>query len=127
MDFRQRLEQNRNRPVSSDTPAEPDEQFSCPYFATERSGSPACLDLRLRGGARKAVPYSYFTEISYEIDAGIEILTGSKKITIIGRNLTKLFDYLIAYKVRYVQANIGSDANEDGLFVKEIMVEDTIA
>ena len=58
------------------------------------------------------------------MDAGIEILTTGKRIRIIGRNLTSLFDQLITYRVRFVQANIGSNANEDGLFVKEIRVED---
>lgn len=124
MDFRQRLEQSRTKPAGSDTPGELDDPFACPYFATDRSGSLACLDLRLSGAVRKAVPYSYFTEMNFNIDTGIEILTTGKRIRIIGRNLARLFDYLIAYRVRYVQVHIGSDANEDGLFVKEILIEE---
>jgi hypothetical protein len=124
MDFRQRLEQNRNTSVDSETPAEPDEQFTCPYFATDRGKSPACLDLRLRDGKRYALPYAYFTEMMFDVDAGILIATTSKMITITGRNLTRLFDYLVAYRVKYIQANIGSDPNEDGLFVKEIRVDE---
>ena len=122
MDFRQRLEQNRSTPANSEIAAEPDDYFSCPYYATERVNSPVCLDLRLPNGKRKALPYCYFTEITYEIDAGIEIVTTSKTIMIIGRHLTKLFEHLITYRVRYIQANIGSDPGEDGLFVKEIVI-----
>lgn len=124
MDFRQRLEQNRIRPIESDAPTETEDNFACPYFATDRIKSPACLDLRLPDGSRKALPYCYFTEINYDSEKGIEILTGSKRIKISGRNLCRLFDYLITYRVRFVQANIGNDANEDGLFVKEILIEE---
>ena len=125
MDFRQRLEQNKIRSVSSETPAELEDSFSCPFFAIDRSASPACLDLRLPGGIRKALPYSYFTEMSFDAEKGIEIVTTGKTIKILGRNLAKLFDYLISYRVRYVQANIGSDLDEEGLFVKEIRIEDS--
>ena len=124
MDFRQRLEQSRIRPVTSEVTDEPEGHFASSYFAVDRVGNPVCLDLRLKGGARKAVPYAFISEINFEIDAGIEILIQGKRINIVGRNLAKLFDHLIAYRVRYIQANIGSDPNEDGLFVKEIMFEE---
>lgn len=123
MDFRQRLEQARLRPVDSEISREPEEDFACPYFATDKVKSPACLDLRLAGGERRALPYSYFMEINYEPETGIEIVTSSKRIKITGRNLSRLFEYLIAYRVRFVQANIGNDAQEDGLYVQEILVE----
>lgn len=123
MDFKQRLEQSRNRFANGELTSEADMQ-ACPYFATDRSRNPLCLDLRLPDGIRRAVPYAYFTEINFDADAGIEILTAQKRIHIIGRQLGMLYDHLIAYRVRYVQSNIGSDANEDGLFVKEIVIEE---
>ena len=124
MDFRQRLDQSRTKLAGSEEPVEHEERTSSPFFATDRAGTHSCLDLRLPDGVRKALPYAYFTEINFDMDAGIEILTTGKRIRIIGRNLTSLFDQLITYRVRFVQANIGSNANEDGLFVKEIRVED---
>jgi hypothetical protein len=123
MDFRQRLEQSRLTPVSTESPAEPAEHFSNPFYATDRTRNPICLDFRLKDGARKALPYAFITEISYGVDEGIEITTTSKLIRILGRNLTELFEHLIAYRVRYIQVNIGSDADEDGLFVQEISFE----
>jgi hypothetical protein len=121
MDFRQRLEQSRLTPVSSESPVEPGEHFSSPFFGTDRTRNPICLDFRLKGGARKAVPYAFITEISYDVDNGIEITTTGKSIRVIGRNLTALFEQLLGYRVRYIQTNIGNDADEDGLFVKEIV------
>lgn len=127
MDFRTRLEQGRERRVEGEGTAEPEENFACEYFATDRVKTcPPCLELRLSQGTRKALPYSYVTEIGFDNEAGIEICTGSKKITITGRNLAKLFECLVNYRVRYVQAHIGNDLNEDGLFVKEIVIEHLI-
>lgn len=123
MDFRQRLEQSRNKPASDDTPAEIDDHFSCIYYATERNKAPVCLDLRLPNGIRKAYPYSYFMEMNYDVENGIEIFTASKKVKIIGRNLSKLFDHLIMCRVKYIQANVGAYTTEDGVFVKEILIE----
>lgn len=127
MDFRTRLEQGRERRVEGEATAEPEENFACEYFATDRVKTyPPCLELRFSQGARKALPYSYVTEMGFDNEAGIEICTNSKKITITGRNLYKLFDCLISYRVRYIQAHIGNDTNEDGLFVKSIFIEEII-
>jgi hypothetical protein len=127
MDFRQRLEQSRTIPVDSEAAPEPETQFSCEYFAAERVKSPTCLELRMPNGIRKALPYAYFVELNYDTETGIEILTNRCKVTITGRNLARLFDYLIAYRVRYVQADVGNDTKEDGVFVKAILVEDLTA
>lgn len=123
MDFRQRLEQSRSKPANSEA-EQPEELLSHTYFAADRAGSPLCLDLRLRNGSRKAIPYSYLSEMSYDAEKGIEILTSTKRITITGRNLSTLYDYLITYRLRFVQANIGNDTQEDGPFVDEIRVEE---
>ncbi len=119
MDFRERLEQSRKRP------AELVEGFSCPYFSTQKGGAPACLELRLANGVRKAMPYSFLVELCFDIEKGIEILTSGKRITITGRNLTKLFEYLISYRVKYVQADCGFEdsENENDLFVAAIQIE----
>lgn len=121
MDFRERLEQKKK--WSSELP----DDFSCPYFSTQRGSNPVCLDLHLAGGIRKAVPYSFFTELSYDNERGIEITATGKRITITGRNLAKLFDYLIAYRVKYIQTNIGyDDPDEDGLFIEGIAIDELL-
>lgn len=126
MNFRERLDQ-ATKYTGSDTAVEPTEDsFTSPFFAVDRVKNPVCLDLRLPDGVRKALPYTYFTEMNFDLDTGIEILTSQKRITITGRNLIKLFDYLIAYRVKYIQANIGGDTTEDGLFVKEILVQELV-
>ena len=124
MDFRQRLEQSNTRLVDKDAPADADNGGNCPFYAVDRVKNPACLDLRLPEGMRFSMPYSYLTEISYDMEMGIEILTKRKRIVITGRYLDKLYEALITYRVKYVQTNIGNDGAEDGLFVKEILIGD---
>jgi len=111
------------QPPSPAAPPEPEEYFSTPYFATDRSSNSSCLELRLQDGSRKAFPYSYFTGLHFEADAGIEIVTTQNRILIRGRNLIALYEYLVAYRVRYVQADMGQDAQEDGVFVANITIE----
>ena len=125
MDFKQRLEHGNEMPTGKELLSEPESNAAGDYFGiSNQNTSPPCLDLRLAGGNRKAMPYSFFTEINFDAEKGIEIFTTTKRIVINGRNLAKLFDYLATYRVRYVQGNIGSDPKEDGLFVKDILIEE---
>lgn len=95
------------------------------YFGLDNSRNATCIDLRLPDGNRKAIPYAYINEISFNLTDGIEILSTSKKITITGRNLKGLYDCLIGYRVKHIQANIGNDLAEDNvLFVKSILIEE---
>jgi hypothetical protein len=86
---------------------------------------PPCIDLRLSDGNSKALPYSFIVEINFQKSEGIELLTTSKRVFINGRNLQRLYDYLILFRVKFIQSNIGKDISEESLlFVKEILVED---
>ena len=83
---------------------------------------PACLDFRLSEGKRKALPYSYIMDVNFDGTDGIEIIATTKKIRITGRNLELLYDYLVAFRVKYIKMHSGTDACEDNgaLFVGEI-------
>src|ERR1700691_81975 len=98
MNFREKIEQARERLVNNGDPitGELEDNFDCEYFATDNIKSlPACVDLRVPDGKRKALPYTHFVEIDFDNFDGIEITTNRKKIKIIGRDLGKLFDYLV--------------------------------
>lgn len=129
MSFRDKLEQSRERLSNTEAiiAAELETNFSCEYFATDNIKSlPACLDLRFTDGNRQAVPYSFVTGIFLDISNGIVISTTTKIIKISGRDLSRLYDYLVAYRVRYIQANLGTDIGEEGLFIGGIFIEDII-
>ena len=64
---------------------------------------PACIDFRFESGDRYALPYSLITGINYDKSEGIEIITPPNKMLIKGYNLTQLYDYLVLYRVKYIQ------------------------
>ena len=118
---------NQQHPENTDEITEKVEAFEpSPFFGIDHARNyPACLDLRLSNGNYKALPYTYFIEISYEPSEGIEIITTTKKVTVTGRNLRLLYNFLVSYRVKFVQANIGNDLTEDkSLFVRDIKIED---
>ena len=97
---------------------------SLKFFGTENTrGYPSCLDLRFPDGNCKAIPYSYIVEINFHTENGIEIMTATKKVNISGRNLQLLYKYLLSFRIKYIQANIGNDiSDESAVFVKEIKI-----
>jgi hypothetical protein len=135
MSFRDKVaqqiqERTANQADNNIAEQEPDniEAFvSSTFFGVDNlRNSPSCLDFRLANGTFKALPYSYIIEINYDPSEGIEIMTIARKINITGRNLKVLYNYLVSYRVRYIQANIGHDLTEERLlFVKDIAIEET--
>jgi hypothetical protein len=131
MNFRERIEKRResldniNDNIEPANNNEQEQSFDLNYFGVENlRNSPACVDLRLADGNRKAIPYTYIMEINFDATNGIEIRTATKKVTITGRDLSRLYEYLTAYRVKYIQAHIGTDSNEEGLFVKEVRIDE---
>jgi hypothetical protein len=115
----QKIQEEANRDEFSD------EALLTQFFGIEpQRKSPACLDLRLADNSFRAVPYSYIMEIEFEPTDGIIILTSTKRIKIEGRNLNLLYDYLVQFRVRYIQANIGADlAENDDTFISAITIK----
>ena len=66
-------------------------------------------------------------EVLFDSTDGIEIIATTKRIKITGRNLGLLFDYLVAFRVRFIKMHSGSDFGVDdgGLFVGEILFEES--
>jgi hypothetical protein len=131
MNFRERIEKRRENQDSIVVNSEPandnqqEQSFDFYYFGVENlRNSPACVDLRLADGNRKAIPYTYIMELSFDATNGIEIKTATKKVTITGRDLSRLYNYLTDFRVKYIQSHLGTDANEEGLFVKDIVIKE---
>lgn len=129
MSFREKyLERNRQRMAEMAANDNFEEHEKLPvsdFFKVERVRKmPPCLDLRMADGSFVAVPYSLVSLISFDPSEGIEIaLATEKKVLITGRNLHLIYEYLSAFRVRFIQANIGNDiADEDVLFVEGIEV-----
>lgn len=81
---------------------------------------PACIDIRFESGNQLALPYSLITEINYDKSKGIEVNIQSSKLLIKGCNLTRLYDYLIAFRVSYIQLSKSSVSVTGEPYVEEI-------
>lgn len=82
MNFRERIEQSRERlndPLAANDNELNETGFDSEFFGIDNIKSfPACIDLRLADGSRKAMPYSFITEINFDASDGIEITTTAK-------------------------------------------------
>lgn len=130
MSYKEIIEQKKREREDSLTSAnnnKNDESFNSDYFGIENLRNiPACLDLRFSDGNCQAVPYSLFTSIEYSTDKGIIIKSSLSKITISGRNLKFLYNYLVTFRVRYIQSNLGMDVGENNLIVTEIEIQNLV-
>lgn len=130
MSFRERVEQARVSLVNKEQVAandnnETEDIIKSDYFGVENIRNlPACLDLRFADGTRKAVPYSYILEIDYNPSGEIKITCSEKEVVIKGRDLERLYDYLAAYRVRFVGVCLGSSNEEAGSVITAIEIND---
>lgn len=127
MSFRERIEQARQNLDSTEQNGandnEVEETVESDYFGVENIRNlPACLDLRFADGTRKAVPYSYILEIDYNPSGEIKIICSEKEICIKGRDLGKLYDYLVSYRVRFVAEGVGSNSQYNSINITSIEV-----
>ncbi len=98
------------------------------YYGIEPQMTSRALmfELRTKDGRRKAYSYSYMTEADYEPDTGIIINVSDVVITITGRNLDEIFNYLVANRLTYVQEDYsGIDDEEASVFVQGIEVKES--
>jgi hypothetical protein len=119
----ERLKGNENEPSISDSF---ENDVDTTFFGLEPNQKfPTTLDLRFSNGNCKAIPYTYISEIDFIPSEGIEITALGRKFRITGRNLRKLYDFILKYRVRFIQANIGEDTTEEKeLFIQDITIED---
>lgn len=82
------------------------------------------FELRTKDGKRTAYSYSYMTEANYEPEKGITINVSDVVITITGRNLGEIFNYLVSNRLTYIQEDYsGIDDGESQLFIESIGVK----
>lgn len=90
----------------------------------QRTAQTLMLDLRLGNGNFQAFAYSYLTKILFNPSEGIEIYAADVRISIIGRNLNPIYNYLVVHRLTYIQENPGTedDTSERDTFVEKIEI-----
>ncbi len=125
MSFLERIEQKIQDKQNNPAPAnDNDRAVDYEFFGIEAIRNPLpCIVFRIPDSDWVSLPYSLIVRIHYN-PSRIIIKTTDSIITITGRDLQKLFDYLAVYRVRYIQPNIGIDISDEGLFVSEVIIDD---
>lgn len=107
-----------------------DNEFVSDFIGIERQNGERSimLDIQFQNGKQKAIPYTYLSGMEYDPSEGITLEFMEKKITILGRNLDKLYEYLLLHRVNYLKENVGDldDTPENQLFIEEIKLDNTV-
>ncbi len=98
--------------------------FSCVGIA--ESGRIAYkLKLIFKNGNRHFFPYAYMSEVAFDIEGRLTILTSEREIVIEGRGLDNLEEWIFESRVTWVKEdNRSFDPHEEGMFVRRIEVRD---
>lgn len=83
------------------------------------------LKLIFKNGDRRFFPYAYISEVAFDAEGKVTILTSEREIIIEGRGLDNLEEWLFESKVRWVKEdNRSFDPFEENIFVAKIEVKD---
>lgn len=122
MTFREKLEIDRTRKLRL-VPGADNENFNSDYFATVNSGTHLPnIDIWTQDGKRKGIPY-FNMEIDYDCESEIILTTANWKVKITGRDLEKLYHYLLIHRAKFIKPHEGSDFGEDGLCIISVEIE----
>ncbi len=100
--------------------------ISSKYFEVEqRDDYPAPkLCLLFRDGRRVYVPYAHLALIDFQPGEGLKITAHNLAVTICGRGLDKVMDYLYADRVRWIrESNSVMDDGSEDVFISSIGIE----
>ena len=83
------------------------------------------LKLIFKNGNRCFFPYAYISEVAFDVEGRLTILTSEREIIIEGRGLDNLEEWLFESRVKWVKEdNRSIDPHVEGIFVKKIEIED---
>ena len=108
---------NENNPATDYT-----DSSSC--VGIEESGRIAYkLKLIFKNGNRHFFPYAYISEVAFDIEGRLTILTSEREIVIEGRGLDNLEEWIFESRVKWVKEdNRSFDPHEEGVFISSIQV-----
>lgn len=109
--------------ASATATAANDDGETC-YLLRNVEGRTLMLELRLRNGDHRALPYAYLLEVSYERSTGIRLRFTGAAVQIRGRNLARLYEGFLTQRVQWVQeGTAGRDfAPEGAPFISDVIV-----
>lgn len=96
-------------------------------FGVDRqtTGYALMLDVRLKTGESFALPYSFLVEAHYDASGTLTLIFTTRKVTIKGRNLRTVYDFVLNHRLEFVQEEnpLYDDTPEPAPFIGSIAVE----
>jgi len=106
------------------------------YPAVDSGDKPSCVGFEesgriayklkfiLKNGNRHFFPYAYISEVAFDIEGRLTILTSEREIIIEGRGLDNLEEWVFESRVKWVKEdNRSFDPHEEGIFISGIEVK----
>lgn len=103
-----------------------DEIVESEFYGIERQYRRAVMfNLRLKGGIYASFPYSYVTKVLFDPSIALEIYVVDSIVSIKGRNLHKIYAYLMQHRLSFIKENITDIDNtpENEAFVASISIK----
>lgn len=99
--------------------------FDMPFGTCRTAGYRAVMfEIKTKDGNRKAFAYSYLVEADHIPETGIIISVSDVAITITGRSMSDIYNYLLSSRLTYVQEDYSGLDNEDSdLFIESIEIK----
>lgn len=82
----------------------------------------AVLDIELRDARRIALPYNHLIAVAIQNGTQVEVLFTTRRITVIGRNLTPIYEAAASGSLKSVRELPPGDQNEQATTISEIEV-----
>ena len=109
-------------PANEAVPQNKDQSQRRKYFGLlDEHHIPPSLKFILKSGNRFYQPYAGISFIDYNVENGLSIYTGKRKITLQGRNLETLADYISNYAVDWIkESNTNRDDGKTEIYISSI-------
>ena len=108
-------------------PQAAEQQVEYDFFTLEKQTNKTAimLDIEFENGDCLALPYAYLSKIKFDLSSGITITWGATTILIEGRNLKKLYKYLVRHKVNFIRESIDKldDEKAKQLYITKIEIK----
>lgn len=106
-------------PDNKETNLDIDYERGC--YSIRRDGNPSKITFINQQGFRRALPYNLLTCVDYDNKTGdITLFYANKIVTLRGRNLIKLYEYISRDIVSSIRALPSDQFEDEQIFVREV-------
>lgn len=116
---------DRHSEAKSPAPTNDDALIQRCYALVPKGEMALKLSVIFRNGSRCTIPYAYLIRTTYDVKGELSLFTSDQEITISGRGLDKIDDWLAVNQLQWVKQHVVNiDPQSDNVFIANIKVKD---